>query len=294
MKKKVLAVILGGALLAGSVGVHAEMPQFTLNAFPGLDGSLACVPLGLALTQKLTGCTEIEAEMVLDDLSNTNPCYLRLAEGEKDVVLAYEPSEETKKELEAYEPLDMQEIGQDALVFLVNESNPVESLTEEQLKDIFSGKITNWKEVGGEDVEIRAFQRPENSGSQTLMRKLLIGDMEMVEERVTRISSMEGMLDEIMLYDNDANAIGYSVYYYAEEMMHKDGIRLLKVNGAAPSPETIYNGEYTLVNPFYCATGVHSSEGGKTIQSWLLTEEGQDFVEECGYVRRKADVSDAQ
>lgn len=285
-----LTTMIGSAVILLSSLVYAEVPQFTLETYPGIDGSLACVPLGIALTEKLTGCSEIEAEMIMDTITNTNPCYLRLAEGDTDFILAYEPSDETKKNLEKYEPLNMKEIGQDALVFLVNENNPIESLTKEQLQDIFSGKITNWKEVGGEDQEIKAFQRPENSGSQTLMRKLLIGDVEMVEERVSRISTMEGMLDTIMTYTNEANAIGYSVYYYAEEMMHKEGIKLLKVEEVAPSCETIYNGEYSLVNPFYCVTGKKSTAGAEQIQEWLLSEEGQDFVEECGYVKINPDL----
>ncbi len=284
-KKAILAAVLGSIMILSSTGVWAEAPKFTLDTYPEIDGSLACVPLGLSLTQKLTGCTEMEAEIIMDQITNTNPCYIRLAEGETDFILAYEPSDETKEELKAYAELDMKEIGQDALVFLVNENNPVDSLTEEQLCDIFTGKITNWKEVGGNDQEIKAFQRPEKSGSQTLMRKLLVGDAEMLEERITKIESMEGMLDEIMTYNNEGNAIGYSVYYYAEEMMHKEGIKLLKISDIAPSNETIYDGEYSLVNPFYCATGSKSSEGARAIQDWLLSEEGQTFVEECGYVK---------
>lgn len=284
--------MIGGSMLLGAVFVQAA-PSFTLDTYPRIDGSLACVPLGVALTEKLTGCSEMEAEEVMSYITNTNPCYLQLANGDTDFILAYEPSEETKEQLKGYEPQNMVPIGQDALVFLVNENNPVESLSQQQIIDIFAGRITNWKEVGGNDQEIKAFQRPENSGSQTLMRKLLVGDLDMVEEHVAKISTMEGMLDSIMEYNNEANAIGYSVYYYAEEMMHKEGIRLLQVDGVAPSEESIYDGSYTLVNPFYCSTNSLSSDGAKEIQNWLTTEEGQDFIAECGYVRINQEAADA-
>ncbi|WP_279401693.1 substrate-binding domain-containing protein [Piscibacillus salipiscarius] len=67
--------------------------------------------------------------------------------------------------------LNMTPIGREAFVFFVHADNPVDSLKVEEIQGIYSGNITNWKEVGGEDVEIRAFQRPEGSGSQTMLKR---------------------------------------------------------------------------------------------------------------------------
>ena len=91
------------------------------------------------------------------------------------LIIAYEAPESVKEELKADgDPLEQKAIGRDALVFIVNEDNPVQSLTRQQLKDIYAGTITNWKDVGGKDQEIIAFQRRADSGSQTLFQKLLI------------------------------------------------------------------------------------------------------------------------
>ena len=91
------------------------------------------------------------------------------------LIIAYEAPESVKEELKADgDPLEQKAIGRDALVFIVNEDNPVQSLTLQQLKDIYAGTITNWKDVGGKDQEIIAFQRRADSGSQTLFQKLLI------------------------------------------------------------------------------------------------------------------------
>ncbi len=262
-------------------------PIMTLDDFPVTDGSLACVPMIEELMMRFTGCTEMQAdERVNEVFSNTNPCYLNLAAGERDLCIAYEPAEETVEKLKDYPPLDKQPIGKDALVFIVNENNPVDELSKQQLMDIFTGKIHNWKEVGGADVPIQVFTRPETSGSQTLMRKLLVGDAEMTDEKYYYMQpTMEGMVEAIKEnYDNSEMAIGYSVYYYVESMMGTSGLKFLKVDGVDPSTEAIAGGEYSLVNDFYAVVREDSPEKALQVRDWLLSEEGQTFVGECGYV----------
>ena len=298
MKKGLAKLGLGvmlTAFLTGCMyqGVLAEMvdpteetcPHMDYEEFPRIDGSLACVPMIEALAQKVTGCTEEEAERTLDQFTNTNPCYLELAEGNRDILLVYEAAEETKEKLKEYEPLDIRELGKDALVFLVNEDNPVQSLTIQQIYDIYTGKITNWSEVGGNDMEIEAFLRPESSGSQTLMRKLILGDAELIEGQFEEVPSMEGIINRLKDFENDSNALGFSVYYYASSMHQVPGVRLIRVEDTEPSNETISRGEYPLVNPFFVVTNGQSSDQALAIRDWLLTDDGQDFVEECGYVK---------
>lgn len=277
----------GNYVLAEEAESETEIlePRMSLEEYPRIDGSTACVPLCEALASYLTGCTDAEAEETMADFTNTNPSYIQLAEGEVDILLAYEPADETKKTLEEYDPLNMQPIGKDALVFLVNEDNPVDDLTKEQIRDIYTGKITNWSEVGGADAEIKAFQRPETSGSQTMLRLLLIGDASMPEADTEMIASgMDDIIEALTEYDNSADALGYSVYYYASEMFRQPGLKFLKIDGVEPSNGTIRSGSYPLVHEFYCVTNEQSSQQAKDIQKWLTTEDGQLFVEECGYV----------
>ncbi|MBR2259537.1 MAG: substrate-binding domain-containing protein [Blautia sp.] len=268
------------------VGNSVSLPVMAYEDYPRIDGSLACVPLCEALAKKVTGCSDKEAEATMNDFTNTNPCYLQMAVyGNRDILLAYEPAEETKEKLKEYPPLRMDPVGKDALVFIVNEGNPVESVTRDQLIGIYTGQITNWKEVGGNDEEIRAFSRPETSGSQTMMRKLLLGDAVMPEgPEIQQIRTMEGIISKLMEYDNSAEAIGYSVFYYASMMFAQPGLKFLKVDGVEPSNETIRSGEYPLINAFYCVTNEASAPNALLLRDWLLTKEGQEFVEECGYV----------
>lgn len=285
--RQVLPMFLACIMLTGTAfGAEGETscPKLTYEEYPEVDGSLACVPLMESLIMKVTGCTQMEASDSLEHFSNTNPSYGRLKEGEADLILSYEASVETKETLNNLEGLDLAPVGRDALVFIVNAGNPVDNLSKEQIHDIYTGKITNWSEVGGEDLPIQAFQRRENSGSQTLMRLLLMGDEEMSEEKSVVISGMEGLISAILEYDNSANAIGFSVYYYASVMNGHDNLKFLKVDGVEPTNETIRSGEYTLSNPFYCGVSSASSKEAVAIRDWLISPSGQDFVEECGYV----------
>ena len=280
-----LPACIPSVVLAGSGSPSA--PSIPYENYPRIDGSLACVPLCEAIAREVTGCSQQQAEETMNDFSNTNPCYLALAKGERDILLAYEPAQETKDQLKEYPPLDLTPVGRDALVFLVNENNGVDSLTADQVRDIFLGKITNWREVGGADMEIKAFRRPETSGSQTLLRLLLIGDAQMIPGLTELVHTMDGMLEKLSEYDNTANAIGYSVYYYASAMYAQPNLKFLSIDGVEPANKTIASGEYPLTHDFYCVTNEQSSPQALMIRDWLVSEEGQAFVEESGYVAAK-------
>ena len=204
------------------------------------------------------------------------------------LIIAYEAPESVKEELKADgDPLEQKAIGRDALVFIVNEDNPVQSLTLQQLKDIYAGTITNWKDVGGKDQEIIAFQRRADSGSQTLFQKLLIQGGPLMEAPTELAPTAMGeLVDSIAEYNNSANAIGFSVYYYIDQMYSKPGLRLLAVDGVAPSNETIADQNYPLCNEFYAAILQDSAADSpeRRIYEWLSTDAGRSCIERSGYV----------
>ena len=193
-----------------------------------------------------------------------------------------------KKELEeAKVELESKPIGRDALVFIVNENNPVKSLTQQQLKDIYAGKITNWKDVGGEDLNIVAFQRGEDSGSQTLFKKLLIQDGELMDPPTELAPAAMGeLVDSIAAYNNSANAIGFSVYYYIDQMYSQPGLRLLAVDDVTPSNDTIADESYPLCNEFYAVIHPDAAADSpeRILYDWLDTDAGQDCIKKSGYV----------
>lgn len=275
-----------------------SVPQFTAEEFPVIDGSTATLPISQALYQLCTGASAKEAARRVVH-NKTSQSYRNLAEASEEerqeshsfaprLVIAYEPSDAVYAELRAGgNPLLMKPIGRDALVFLCNSKNPVRSLTEAQLADIYAGVLTNWKEVGGADAPIKAFQRPAGSGSQTLMEKLVMKGRAMgAAPAAYVISEMGELLDKVAAYDNSGNALGYSVYYYARTMYQRPNLRFLEVGGVMPSNETIRDASYPYGNAFYAVIRKDepTDSPARQLFDWLTTDDGQALLNGLGYV----------
>lgn len=264
-----------------------KVPGFTKTNYPRIDGSTANIPLAQLLAKRILGMRDEETENFIS--FNTTPnSYINLMEKKCDLLLVYEASESTKQQLKngganfEYFP-----IGRDALVFIANQQNPVKSLTNQQLLDIYTGKITNWNQVGGVDAKIEAFQRQESSGSQALMDKLVMKGTKMMNAPTEkRPGEMSGLIDALAEYNNSGNAIGYSVYYYASLMYTKPGLKFIGVNGVMPSNITIKSKEYPYTNDFFAV--IRKSEGknspARQLAEWLTTLDGKALIEQAGYV----------
>ncbi|MBR3076339.1 MAG: substrate-binding domain-containing protein [Oscillospiraceae bacterium] len=261
--------------------------RFTRENFPRLDGSTACLPMAEAVCSVLLGESRDQVQDLIH-FNRTTQSFRNLMDGECELLLAGQPNAAVFDEMEsrgfAY---DMEQLGTDALVFLVNENNPVENITTEQLRGVYTGEITNWKELGGEDAPIIPLQRNEGAGSQALMKKLVMGDTPLMEAPPEYIpSSMGDLMTAVKSYDASANAIGYSVYYYAHDMEMAQGLKLLKVDGVEPCKDTIRSGEYPHLNAYYCVIA-HSAPADsptRILYDWLVTEDGQALLDAEGYV----------
>ena len=157
-----------------------------------MGGSLAALPLGEAITAYALGISREEASKLIVFEGSTTDNYKAIVDGKFDILLAYEPSEEAKAYIaEKGAELEMTPIGADALVFICSNLNKVDSLTVDQIKDIYRGKITDWSEVGGKKGAIIPYQRNKDSGSQTLFDKLI--NLGFVSERrsLIRLSERE-------------------------------------------------------------------------------------------------------
>lgn len=154
-----------------------------------------------------------------------------------------------------------------------------------QIKDIYTGKITNWKDVGGKNQAIRPFQRDTNSGSQTAFLAVMGKDADLLPPETHQVSGMDGLIDVVSDYQNHSNAIGYSFRYYVESMDKNINIKILKLNGIEPNRENIRNRTYPITDNFYAITlkGKESANTKKFI-NWILSEQGQAIIEKVGYV----------
>lgn len=268
----------------------AVEPFLTPEEFPGVDGSTACIPLIAQIIADTTGTDLTEAQSSVN-VSTTAYAWENMGVYDSELIrllIVYEAPDYVKEEIaQAGTQLDQKAIGRDALVFIVNQDNPVQSLTLDQLREIYAGRITNWKEVGGADAPIVAFQRGEDSGSQTLFRNLLIGDGDLMEAPTELApASMGGLVDSIASYNNSANAIGFSVYYYIDQMYSQPGLRLLAVEGVTPSSDTIASQAYPLCNDFYAVvrSSAAANSPERQVYDWLSTDQGIQCIKTAGYV----------
>ena len=267
------------------------VPFLTEDEFPRLDGSTACIPLMAQMKADVTGMDLLEAQTSIT-VSTTAYAWENFGLWSRTtrMLVVYEAPDYVKEELQdANVELEQKPIGVDALVFIVNEENPVQSLTQQQLRDIYAGRITSWKDVGGADSPIVAFQRGVDSGSQTLFKKLLIdkGDGQLMAAPTELApADMGGLVDSIAEYNNSANAIGFSVYYYIDQMYSKPGLRLLAVDGVTPGNDTIADESYPLCNEFYAVVHADAAPDSpqRKVYDWLDTDEGRRCIEKAGYV----------
>lgn len=265
-----------------------ERYVFTRETFPRLDGSTSMMPLGQAAAAVLLGQTREEVSDLVQ-FNRTSEAYRRLMYGEADLLIAAEPAPAVVEEMQGQESFRwrMDPLAMDALVFVVNEGNPITDLTTQQIQGIYTGQYTNWSQVGGEDRPIAAIQRDAEAGSQTLMEKLVMEGLTLMQpEKEHLISSMLGLMETVRGFDGGPSAIGYSVYYYAHDMEMAQGLKLLSVDGVTPSADTIASGQYPFLNPYYIVTDETLAEGTPVamLRAWLLGEEGQRLVAQEGYV----------
>jgi phosphate transport system substrate-binding protein len=278
---------------------QVEVPlkiSFTKETYPKIDGSTATIPLSEAMAANLLQLSKTEASKFIKH-NTTHEAYVNLIKGTADIILVTEPSkEELNLAKEANVELEIYPVVKEGFVFLANTNNPVNSLTSKQVQEIYQGKIKNWKEVGGEDKELIAYQREPNSGSQTLMEQLVMKGLPMTKYPSTIVYGMEGLIERIANYNNSEKALGYSVFYYAKTMYNKDTVKLLPIDGIAPDNKNISSGKYPFTTAYYAVLKKNTPKdsSARKLLSWLLSKEGQKLTEEAGYVALDAPPAPTQ
>lgn len=251
---------------------------------PVVDGATALFPIYCSFVEAVYP-SDCDIEKVVQ-FNTTSGAFKALIDGQDDIIFTAQPSkEQLAMAEEAGLEFNMYPIGYEAFIFIVNKKNPVNSLTLQQIKDIYTGKITNWKELGGKNIAIRPFQRDINSGSQTAFLKVMGKDAEILPPETHHVSGMEGLLDVVSDYQNHNNAIGYSFRYYVETMEKNVNIKILKLNGIEASRENIRNKKYPITDNFYAITiKDRESENTRKFIEWMLSDQGQELIEKVGYV----------
>lgn len=274
------------------------------GSYPSIDGSTVCVPLAMELARQWLDLKEEDLNgfvnfsttpYAYDRLTRQlpNPMVTIVSKGMMmddthpvDIVIGTGPNADERKAAEdAGVELVMVPVCYDAFVFLVNSANPVDSLTAEQIRGIYSGSILRWAEVGGaDDLLIAAYQRPHGSGSQTAMEELVMDGYQLAAADSNFISDgMADLIAQIGNFDNSKNAIGYSYLYYVDSLYKSGSLKVLAVDGIAPTDENLQSGAYPYT-VYYYAVYAKGNEKAERFVNWMVSDEGQACIAQAGYV----------
>lgn len=179
-----------------------------------------------------------------------------------------------KKETELIETA----IAKDAISIVVHKNNILNNISLETLKAIYSGKIQNWQEIGGSDLDIVVISRDVSSGSFMVFNEVVL-DSSRVKDNAMRLASNNAVATTV---GYTPGAIGYIGLGYINE-----DLKTLSVNGIVPSKKTVLANEYKLTRKLFMYTSPTTGQPAQEFINFILSEDGQKIVEEQGYVRIK-------
>lgn len=264
---------------------NASLKFTRKDDLPIIDGATAAFPVYSAFIHA-TYPRSTELGDGVFQYNNTVGGYEKLAERKTDIFLgAYPSKEQLEYAEECGTTFTFTQVGSEAFVFFVHKDNPIDSLTAEQIRGIYAGEIANWKEVGGNDEPIVAFQRNEGSGSQSMLLRFM-GDTPLMEPPMSQVSGlMSGIIEEVADYESRVGSLGFSFRFYVEGIIQNPDIKMIAIDGVAPTVENIKNGTYPVVAPVYAVTWAgNDNPNVQRLVDWILSEEGQYIIEETGYV----------
>jgi phosphate transport system substrate-binding protein len=178
-------------------------------------------------------------------------------------------------------------IAKDGVAVVVNPATKIDNLTLDQINKIYTGQIKNWKEGGGDDAPITVVSREEGSGTRgafTEITKVLVKDAAGKEtDNTTKDALVQGSTGAVMqTVASTPNTIGY-----VSLGSLSDTVKAVKVEGVAPSTETVLSGEYKISRPFIYITGGELSEAAQKYVDFVMSPEGQQIVEDNGFIKVK-------
>ena len=184
------------------------------------------------------------------------------------------------KDDEKEDTLNTQVFAYDGIAVIVNPQNEeAKDITKEQLADIYSGKITNWKEIGGKDADIFVVSREESSGTRSAFEELI--GLEDAGGLTSNAAVSEGNGPVQAAVAENANAIGYVSFAFID-----DTVKALTVGGVEPTAELAKSGDYPLSRPFlFCYYDDKVTDAGKAFLDFAISADGQNIVEENHGIR---------
>jgi phosphate transport system substrate-binding protein len=179
-------------------------------------------------------------------------------------------------ELETYPDLNIFTIARDGIAVVAHPEVTVDELTIEQVREIFAGNVTNWSEVGGEDQPITVISREEGSGTRGAFEDMVMGDDAVITDGAIFQDSNGKVRTAV---SSTPNAIAYLSFGYLD-----NSVLSISVDGVEPTVENAVDGSYPVVRPLNMTTNGEPTGIVKAFLDWILGPEGQEIVEEQGYI----------
>jgi len=276
--------------------------------YPKVDGSTSSRALNQMVACKLLGIRyewvlgfseewSIESKDILPknfenflwehiQTSQTHGAFMNLIDKNADIILTHRTISPDEKEYAESIGISLNEtsIASDALVFVVHPNNPVKSLTIEEIQKIYTGEITNWSEVGGNDAVINAYSRPRYSGSEEVFRALVMNGLEPTDfPKALEINPMYGVF---FAMGNDVNGICYTFNNYAEVIVRRPDIPKIAINGIFPDDKSIENKTYPFISEVHVAirSDLDRNSMAYKLYEWLQSEDAKSTIIECGFI----------
>jgi len=268
------------------VGIPAVCESWTqdLPELPIVDGSSSTVLMHAAIRAFLTD------EHFIPEHSQTYAALERLLPDSSvyeqipaDVLLAVRYADSTlERAKQQGADLAITPVAREGFVFILHKDNPVDSITQEQLRGIYSGKITNWNQLGGLNEQIIPYSRNWDSGSQTAMEEFMEGENIISQDDITQMATMGAMLFGVQ--SSKSKGIGYNIFSWSMlQNLDELGLKTVAVDGIKPSNDALSDASYPLMVYTYSYYN-RGNEKAAVFTDWLLSEQGQKVIAAAGYV----------
>ena len=272
----IVSMLLVAALIAACSGTSTPGAPVTENATDNstvtVSGSTTVQPLAEKLAEAfMTENTGIR----IDVQGGGSSVGVKAAgQGTSDIGMA---SREIKdSEIAEFPNLKIFVIARDGIAIVAHPDTPVSDLSIEQVRDIFSGKITNWKDLGGEDQNIIIISREEGSGTRSAFEEMVMGEDALIAATAILQPSNGSIRTTI---STTPYSIGYLSFGYLDET-----VKTVSIGGVAPTEPNAANGSYPIVRPLNMLTNGEPAGAVKAFLDFILSEAGQKLVAEDGYI----------
>lgn len=299
------------------ISAQSTIAGITAENYPRVDGSTSTEPLNYIIACKLLGYRYEWRQYLAgngiwqivpkrEDIpenffgeriktSQTHNAIINLIDNQADIIISARKMSTDERTYAQNAGVSLIEtpVAWDALDFLLNRNNPITSLTVRQIQDIYLGNITSWSEVGGANEEIKPFIRNANSGSQEMMKEIVM-DNTGIPEWDTAYAEEDRISTMIMVYSQLGeypNAICFTPHYYREYIVRDDAagaqnVKTLAVNGITPDQNSIANKTYPFVAPVYVSirSDLDRNSMAYKMYEWLQTQAGKEAIAESGYI----------